>query len=475
MSLTKATYSLINGAPLNVVDFGAVGNGTGDLGAALQAAHDALGPDGGQIRIPAGASYYRLTTTVNFTKPVSLTGDGWYNTEIYVDTAGLICILSVSKLDVENISWTAAGAASGTCTFIQHANPSANHGHSTIRNNFFADARYSYRSLNTNAVVIDNNVIGCGANGAGLYLENQINSDIGDSFITNNTISGDATSIGILVPSTSGLNICNNKFNSFLLHHVLISVGANLTGNFLLSNNSFEGHTDSAIKLIATTGTVTKTIITGNQFSSENVNHITVSNNAKNTVITGNTFNSTTAANGVGISIESGASELTITGNAFHQILNGIVCAVGSSVSAGITASGNRFANDVRTFFVGDDGLSTYAPQREIGYSEFVSNSSDTVYQDVCKIQGAGTFEVRVYGVVQGVGDCNFYAEYLLSDATPATITAPVTSGAAFDVQVATALGFCVVSVKRATAVGSSLTAYVDVIARGQISEFSKA
>jgi hypothetical protein len=42
MALTKASYSMINGAPLNVKDFGAVGNGTTDDTAALTAAAAAL-------------------------------------------------------------------------------------------------------------------------------------------------------------------------------------------------------------------------------------------------------------------------------------------------------------------------------------------------------------------------------------------------------------------------------------------------
>ena len=42
MSLTKASYSMINGAPLNVRDFGAVGDGTTDDTAAIQACFDTL-------------------------------------------------------------------------------------------------------------------------------------------------------------------------------------------------------------------------------------------------------------------------------------------------------------------------------------------------------------------------------------------------------------------------------------------------
>lgn len=40
MSLTKATYSLIKGAPANVLDFGADASGTSDSAPAFQAALD---------------------------------------------------------------------------------------------------------------------------------------------------------------------------------------------------------------------------------------------------------------------------------------------------------------------------------------------------------------------------------------------------------------------------------------------------
>lgn len=459
---------------VSVTDYGAVGDGTGDLGIALQAAHNALGPDGGQILIPAASNYYLMTTSVTFTKPIRLVGEGWFSSEIATDVNGITLIATTSKLDVENTSWTALGAAIATCTFILHQPTSANHNFSTFRNNYFSNAKYAYHSQSTNAVVIDGNVIGCGGGGgAGLWLENLINSDIGDSHITNNNISGAAGCIGVLVPSTSGINFCNNKFNGVLLHHVLINVGANPTGNFLFSNNSFEGHTDAAIKVIATTGTITKIVITGNQFSSNAVDHVVIGNNAINTVITGNTFNSASSTNGLGINVLAGAENVTITGNAFHQILTAVAAA--PSQSAGITMSGNRFANDVTTFFVGDDNLSLNAPQREVSYSRFISNSSDSIYVDVCKLLGYGTVDIKVYGIVQGVGNCNYYAKYLVSGGTPTQLIVPTSTGASFDVQVATSAGYLVVSAKRATGVGSSITVFVEVTTNGQISDFRKA
>jgi polygalacturonase len=55
MSLTKATYSMIEGAPVNVLDFGAVGDNVTDDTAAIQAAIDSLTNNGGGILyLPAG-------------------------------------------------------------------------------------------------------------------------------------------------------------------------------------------------------------------------------------------------------------------------------------------------------------------------------------------------------------------------------------------------------------------------------------
>lgn len=73
MSLTKATYAMISGATLNVLDFGADPTGVTDSTAAIQAAIDA--GYGKEVFIPKGT--YRLTSGITVTSGIGLRGEGF--------------------------------------------------------------------------------------------------------------------------------------------------------------------------------------------------------------------------------------------------------------------------------------------------------------------------------------------------------------------------------------------------------------
>jgi hypothetical protein len=85
MSLTKATYSLINGSPLNVLDFGAVGNDSYDSTSAIQAAFTAAASSGQSVYIPTGT--YKITSSLNITNEIKIYGDGNYRSILKLYTA----------------------------------------------------------------------------------------------------------------------------------------------------------------------------------------------------------------------------------------------------------------------------------------------------------------------------------------------------------------------------------------------------
>jgi hypothetical protein len=69
MSLTKVTYSMIEGAPVNVLDYGADPTGVADSTAAIQAAVNA----GDAVYVPAGTY---ITDVVNLSANTEIFGDG---------------------------------------------------------------------------------------------------------------------------------------------------------------------------------------------------------------------------------------------------------------------------------------------------------------------------------------------------------------------------------------------------------------
>jgi polygalacturonase len=74
MALTKVSYSMITGAPFNVLDFGAnTIPGTTDMTTALQAAITAAVAAGGRVYIPAGT--YLITDTITCPAKTMITGE----------------------------------------------------------------------------------------------------------------------------------------------------------------------------------------------------------------------------------------------------------------------------------------------------------------------------------------------------------------------------------------------------------------
>jgi hypothetical protein len=88
MSLTKVSFSMITGAPVNVKDFGAVGDGIADDTAALQAAFDYAFPLRRPVYIPSGTYLYSSLSEIDESN-VTINGDGSNNTVLKFTGTGI--------------------------------------------------------------------------------------------------------------------------------------------------------------------------------------------------------------------------------------------------------------------------------------------------------------------------------------------------------------------------------------------------
>lgn len=88
MSLTKATYSMVDGAPVNIKDFGAVGDGVTDDTAAIQAALDycesQFGGRGGVVYAPTGQ--YKCTGKLVVKGYTRFVGENYFSTSLFWDS-----------------------------------------------------------------------------------------------------------------------------------------------------------------------------------------------------------------------------------------------------------------------------------------------------------------------------------------------------------------------------------------------------
>lgn len=137
MSLTKATYSMIQGAPVNVRDFGAKGDGVTDDTAAIQAAIDYcvnLGNRKQTLYFPANeaAAYYKVTAPLTVTGRLSIVGDGQFSTSIYgvglsagefvidydMDAADVVYFSEISNITIANTTRVANGVRLNNISYM---------------------------------------------------------------------------------------------------------------------------------------------------------------------------------------------------------------------------------------------------------------------------------------------------------------------------------------------------------------------
>jgi Pectate lyase superfamily protein len=288
MALTKATYSMISGAPVNVLDYGATGDGTTDDTAAIQSAINYAGTlnKPTQVIIPSGFTFVisvgvrtgiaagvaglvmrdYVTLVINgtlFAKAgiygvgtlsalikspdvgnsyVTITGSGLIDGNKANQTASVQCdniyLRAVYQVKVENIKCV---NANGNGILIDKAVGGANHVDVSIINTMVANVNsigIQVSHAATNLIITGNQVTTCTNNCIDVYNENgTVTADPGIITISNNAVAGGLT--GIFPETTQNCSVVGNSIGSCTVGIQTNRVNGAPTNIVISSNNIY--------------------------------------------------------------------------------------------------------------------------------------------------------------------------------------------------------------------------------------------
>lgn len=306
--LTKATYSMVAGSPINVLDYGAIGNGVANDTSALQAAINAAAAAKRTLYVPAGTYLY---TTLTISDEITVIGDGNGSALKTTQTFnGGITVTTRWPVTFERLALTAVGPQTAGALLTLNASTFET-GLATFRNVTFANYYIGLRFLRAATWNIYDcyfESAGVDAGSTSVWIQNDQNPDSGDSSIIGSVFYY-SNNVGTHIRqiSSGGTKIIGNKFLFGACHYrMVLAAGAN-TYDLIFANNSSEFASDGNMIFDAGSGATWANIqVQNNQYTITATKFGILFNDngfvwADGINISGNIFGSTGAATAVAL------------------------------------------------------------------------------------------------------------------------------------------------------------------------------
>lgn len=335
MGLTKVTYSMIEGAVYNVLDFGADPTGTDDSTAAINAAIvSANAAGGGAVYFPSGLYVIGTTTYVTLLSNVSLIGDGPSSKIKLANSspvsAALSAITAVSRtnISIKNLYFDGNRANQiglvglvriDACSYIEVT------GNTMVNCN-----NVCVYFVNGSSDIICNDNIMIDSNGTNIKLGHENKNVIIDGNVLEDTGTFVAHSDGFIMTrfgttTQNNIVISNNIIRSPLGSGAVLGIWLRSGNNVVISGNTIEVQDGVGIQ-VQNEASMNDLCIVGNINKSAAAIHINDSSAGKDIARINITGNSLFATNNTCISVvpvyASVFSDLCITGNTIKATMD---------------------------------------------------------------------------------------------------------------------------------------------------------
>jgi parallel beta-helix repeat protein len=417
MSLTKATYSLINGAPINVLDYGADPTGVTDSTATIQAAVTAAS-NNSSVYFPTG-TYLIGAAGINVASKTGVTLFG---------ESAVIKITAVSTLTIPSL---------GACSIRFNSCTRSGVRGLTINGNSTASAAVGF-SAGTECFVIDCTIFASGNTGQIISS----NGGVRNRFTDNLIYSGNGTARGLWLGNVTvgnmetDVDIINNTVRNHSASGIVIcSVGGRCIGNHAQTNDG------AGIIFPGADGLSTKNLTVTGNYCIDNLFHgmqadviyVTEADCISGIVLSGNVCIGNSRGVGTGIYMIN-TRDCVITGNTCLNNVSGGIVADDNNI--GLAISGNTCADTrvggARTQAVGirinvtNNSSANYAVT-----GNTLRNNSNTGLQIVCTAAAKTITNVTVCGnsIVDNAAYGIFAAETAYGDMSGVVITGNTIKG----------------------------------------------